>query len=76
MSESIGKTISKDSIGNYSQKLVDNAKQSVTDTLKTTSKTAEVNGTVTSNKTANRIMMASQNFQQNNSETRYYKLYY
>ena len=45
------KTISKNLSGKYSQKLLDNAKQSATDALKT----AEVTGGLTGNKTADRI---------------------
>ena len=60
--------------GKYSQKVLDNAKQSVTDALKTTSnraikKTAEATGDSIGVKIANRITKVSKNSQQNNSET-------
>ena len=60
--------------GKYNQKLLDQAKQSATDALKTTSKrviqkTAEVTGDLIGNKIANRITKVSKNIQQNNSET-------
>ena len=50
----------------YSQKLLDHAKQSATEALKTTSKrviqkTAEANGDLIGNKIANRITKVSKN---------------
>ena len=55
------------------QKLLDHAKQSATDALKTSSKrnnqkTAEATGDLIGNKTANKIRRFSENSQQNNSE--------
>ena len=38
MSKNVGKNISKSLSGKYSQKLIDHAKQSATDALKTSSK--------------------------------------
>ena len=56
------------------QKLLDHAKQSATDVLKTTSKsaiqkTAEATGDLFGNKIANKIIKVSKNSQQKNSET-------
>ena len=58
----------------YSQKLLDHAKQSATDVLKTTSKrviqkTAEVTGDLIGNKIVDKITRVSKNSQQNHSET-------
>ena len=71
--KNIGENISKDLNGKYSQKLLDHAKQSATDALKTTSKraiekTAEATGHLVGNKTADRIMKVSKTSSQNNSE--------
>ena len=60
--------------GKYNQKLLDHAKQSATDTLKTTServtqKTVEATGNKIGNKIADKIIKVSKNSQQNNSET-------
>ena len=60
--------------GKYSQKVLGNAKQSVTGALKTISKraiqkTAEATGDSIGVKIANRITKVSKNSQQNNSET-------
>ena len=60
MDKNIGKNINKILIGRYSQKLLDYAKQSATDALKTISKrvlqkTAEVTGDLIGNKIANKI---------------------
>ena len=59
--------------GKYSQKLLDHAKQSTADALKTTSKrviqkTAEAASDLIGNKIANRIMKVSRSSLQNNSE--------
>ena len=43
MGKNIGKTISQDLSGKYNQKLPDNAKQSATDALKTTSRNGRSN---------------------------------
>ena len=74
MGKNIGKNISKNLSGKYIQKLLDHAKQSATDALKTTSKgvihkTAEASGFLTGNKIPNRITKLSQNSHQNNSQT-------
>ena len=63
------KNISKN-VSKYSQKPFDHAKQSATDTLKTTSKwsiekPAEATGGFIGNKIANRIIIVSKNLQQN-----------
>ena len=70
MGKNIGKNISKNFSGKYSLKLLDNAKQSVADALKTSSKrviqkTAETTGDLITNK----ITGVSKNPRQNNSET-------
>ena len=81
MGKNIGEKISKNLSGKYSpgmlamrQKLLENAKQSATDAIKTSSKrviqkTAEASGDLTGNKIANRTTKVSKNSQQNNSET-------
>ena len=81
MGKNIGRNISKNLSGKYSpgmlaahQKLLDHAKQSATDAIKTSSKrviqkTAEATGDLIGNKIANRITKVSKNSQQNNSET-------
>ena len=58
----------------YSQKLLNHAKQSTTDAIKTNSKrviqkTAETAGYFIGNNIANKITKVSKNSQQNNSET-------
>ena len=58
----------------YSQKLLNHAKQSATDAIKTNSKrviqkTAEAAGYFIGNNIANKITKVSKNSQQNNSET-------
>ena len=60
MGKNIGKNISKSISGKYSQKLLDHAKQSSTDPLKTSCKsvipkTVEVTGDFIDNKIADRI---------------------
>ena len=60
MGRNTEKSISKNLISKYSQNLLNNAKQSATDALKTaskraTQKTAEATGDLTGNKTANKV---------------------
>ena len=63
--------------GKNSRKLLDHAKQSATDALKTSSKnsknviqkTAEATGNLTDNKIANKITRVSRSSPQNNPET-------
>ena len=67
----IDKNISKSLIAKYSQKLLDHARKSTTDVLKTTlkrpiQKTAEVSGDLIGNKTADRIAKVSETLPQNN----------
>ena len=74
MSKNIGKNISKSLSGKYSQNLLDHAKQSTSDALKTSSKsviqkTAEATGGFIGNKIANKITIVSKTLPQNNSET-------
>ena len=74
MGKNIGENISKNVSGKCSQKLLDHAKQSGTEVLKTTQKreiqkTAEATGVLIGNKTADRIMKVSTILPQNNSET-------
>ena len=64
MGRYIGKNISKNLIGKYSQKLLDHAKKSAIDALKTTSKrviqkTAEATGDLIGNTIANRMTKVS-----------------
>ena len=73
MCKNIGKKISKNLSGIYSQKLFGYAKQSATYALKTISKrviqkTAEATGDLIGNKIANKVTVVSKNSQQNNSE--------
>ena len=70
----MGKTISKDLNSKYIQKLLDHAKQSDTNTIKTASKraiqeSAEATGDLIRNKIADKITRISKNSQHNNSET-------
>ena len=72
--KNIGKNISKNLSSKYSQKLLDHAKQSATDALKTASKrailkSAEATGDLISNKTADKIIKVLKCTQKNNSET-------
>ena len=65
------KRLSKNLNGKNSQKLLDHAKQSATDTLKTASKRtiqkpAEATGDLIGNEIANRISRVSKTLQQNN----------
>ena len=81
MGKNVSKNISKNLSGKYSpgmlamrQRLLDHAKQSATDALKTSSKrvikkTAEATGDLIGNKIANKITRVSKNLQQNNLET-------
>ena len=74
MGKNIAKNKSKNLSGKYIQNLLDHAKQSATDALKTTSKrviqkTAEVTGYLIGNKIVENITSVSTNLQQNNSET-------
>ena len=64
MSNNIGKNIMKSLSGKYRQKLLDHAKQSATDALKTASKiqihkTAEATGNLIGNKIADKIINVS-----------------
>ena len=73
MDKNIGKNISKDLSDKYSQKLLDHAKQSVTDSLKAASKrriqkTSETKGNLIGSKITDRITKVSKTSQQNNSE--------
>ena len=70
----IGKHVSKNQIGKYSQRLLDRAKQSATDAFKTASKraikkTAEATGDLIDNKIADRITKVLINLRKINSET-------
>ena len=74
MGRNIGKNISKNVSSKYSQKLIDHAKQSATDALKTASnraleKVAEVNGDLIGNKTVDRITRVSKASPKKYSET-------
>ena len=74
MSKNIGKNTSKYLIGKYGQKLLDHAKQSAIDALKTSSKrvvqrTANATGDLIGNNIANRITKVSKNSQRSVSET-------
>ena len=67
-------TKNKNLSSKYSQKLLDHAKQSALDPLKTTSKrviqeTAEAIGDLIGNKITDRITKVSKNSEQNNSDT-------
>ena len=71
---SIAKNMSKNLSGKYSQRILDHAKQSATDALKTTSKrviqkTTKSTSDLTDNKIANKNTEVSKNSQQNNLET-------
>ena len=70
----MGKNIGKHLSVKYRKKLLDHAKQSETDALKTSSKrviqkTADATGDLIANKFVNRVTKVSKNLQQNNSET-------
>ena len=73
MGKNIGKN-SKNLINKYNQKILDHAKPSATDTLKTASKreiqkTAEATGDFIGNKIADKITRASKTSPKNNLET-------
>ena len=72
--KSIGKKISKILSGKYGQKLLDHAKQSVTDALKTVSnriiqKTAKATGDLIGNIIADKVTIVSKTSPQNSLET-------
>ena len=74
MGKNIGENISKSFSGNYSEKLLDHAKQYATDVFITASKqefqkTTESTGDLIGNKIADRVTKFSRNSQQNRSET-------
>ena len=74
MGKNIGKNISKNLSGKYSRKLLNHAKKSAADALKTSSKkviqkTAGTTGDLIDNKIVDIFTKASKNSQQNNSET-------
>ena len=74
MCKNVGKNISKNLSGKYSQNLLDHAKKSAIDALKTSSKrvihkTAEATGDLIGNKIVDRITKVSKILPQNNSET-------
>ena len=74
MGKNICQNISKNLSSKYSQKLLDHAKQSATDELKTASKrviqkTSEVTRDLIGNKIAHRITKVSKISPKNNSET-------
>ena len=72
MGKNIDKNISKNLNGKHSQKLLNHAKQSATDPLKTTSnraiQKAEATGDLTGNKIFDKITKVSKTSQQNNSK--------
>ena len=68
MIKNIGKITSKNVTVKYSQKLVDHAKESKIDALKTASKTAEAAGDLIGNKIAEKILKVSRSSPQNSSE--------
>ena len=73
MGKNICKNIRKNLNGKYSPKILDHAKQSATDALKTSSKwviqkTEEATGDLIDNKIAIEITRVSKNLQENNSE--------
>ena len=74
MGKNIGKNISKNLSGKYSRELLNHAKKSAADALKTSSKkviqkTAGTTGDLIDNKIVDIFTKASKNSQQNNSET-------
>ena len=70
MGKNTGKNISKNFSGKYSLRLLDNAKQSVTDVLKTSSKRViQKTAETTDDLITNKITGVSKNPRQNNSET-------
>ena len=78
MVKNIGRNVSKTLSGKFSHKLLDHAKQSAADVLKTTpkriiQKTAEPTGDLIDIEIADKIAKVSKPLQQNNSETVTYK---
>ena len=78
MVKNIGRNVSKTLSGKFSHKLLDHAKQSAADILKTTpkriiQKTAEPIGDLIDIEIADKIAKVSKPLQQNNSETVTYK---
>ena len=74
MDKTVGKNINKSLSSKYNQKLLDHAKQSATDVLKTSSKraiqkTAESTDDLIGNKIADKITRVSKTSPKNNSET-------
>ena len=74
MGKNIGKNISKNVSGKYSQKILDNAKQSATDVFKIPSKraiqkTAEITGYMIGNKIDDKITKFQRNSPWNSSGT-------
>ena len=74
MGKNISKNISKNLRGKYSQKLLNYAKKSATEALKTSperviQKTAEATGDLIRNEIADKITRVSKTSPQNNSET-------
>ena len=72
--ENMGRNISKNLSSKDSQKLLDHAKQSATDALKTSSKrviqeTAEATGDIIGNEITDKITRVSKTLPQNNLET-------
>ena len=77
MGKNTGANTSRNLSGNYSQKLLYHAKQSVTDALKTTSdniiqKAAEATGEQTGKEISNKITKISKKLQQKNSKTTFW----
>ena len=68
MFKNIGKNVSKNLSCTYSQKLLNHAKQSATDALKTSSKKAEATGDLIGNKIAYKITEVSKTSPQNSLE--------
>ena len=69
MDRYIGNNISKNLSGKYSQKLLDHAKKSATDTHRTVSKTAEANGDLIGNTFADKNITVSRISQPNGLKT-------
>ena len=66
MGKNIGINISKNLSAKYSPKLLDHAKQSATDALRISPKTAEATGDLVSNRIANKTTKVSRSSPQNN----------
>ena len=76
MGKNIGKDVRKNLSGKYSQKLLNHAKTSLADVLKTSSERvlqnlAEATGDSIGNKIVNKITRASKNLRQNHSRNSY-----